>query len=237
MNNSEYIEKVFQHVGRVLVDTSTLMTPGFQHFIHNNKEHLVERGKKIIIPRAVYTELARHLGSNNHDKNKHAIDAVSLIATNEALFQIESHELTEEEVAHAFADAELLSDLTLHRNDWSQLLISNDRNLSSDAFGLNQQKSCMGRKILVCYVNYLGELQCCDCVNDTNESETAKVIIEPVNNTPEKVKSNSQQQTEMSEISIKEWGVDLKSYVLGVSSVAAIYGIYKSTKLIISNMR
>ncbi len=237
MNNTQYIEKVFHNVGRVLVDTSTLMTPGFQHFIQNNKEHLVASGKKIIIPKAVYTELAKHLDSDNHDKSKHAIDAVALIVTNEDLFQIEKHELTEEEVAHAFADAELLSDLTLHRNDCNQLLISNDRNLSSDAFDLNQQKSCMGRKILVCYINYLGELQCCDCVNDSNEMKTDKVIAETLSNTSEPARENIQQHTERNEITNTEWGFDWKSYAFGVSSVAAIYGIYKSTKLIISNIR
>ena len=78
--------------------------------------------------------------------------AIELLALNKAIFQVENVPLTAEEIAHTFADAQLLAELTLHRSDYNQLLITNDRKLSCDAYDLNQQQSCKGRKVLVCYI-------------------------------------------------------------------------------------
>jgi len=138
MTNSQYTEKTLASVQRILVDTSTLMTPGFQRFISTSKDLLVTGNQKIIVPKAVYTELARHMGSEDSEKCDRAMAAVDLMALNKDVFQVESAPLSEDEIAHAFADAQLLSELTLHRSEYNQLLITNDRKLSCDAFDLNQ---------------------------------------------------------------------------------------------------
>lgn len=229
MTNVQYIENTISTVGRILLDTSTLMSPGCQQFILNNKELICGSGKKLIIPKAVYAELARHLGNEDQEKSTHAVAAVELICTNKEIFEVENVPLTEEEIAHAFADAQLLSDLTVHRSEFNQLLISNDRNLSSDAFDLNQQQSCKGRKILVCYINRFGEMHRCDCARPVI-TESAAEDIEPETET----------QTETENVSVpaaaadQEWSFDTKSGVIGVVGAGILYGICQALKYAIN---
>ena len=59
----------------------------------------------------------------------------------------------------AFADSELLSRLTKEKTEFSQLLITNDKKLSVDAYSLNNLNSCLGKKISVCYISKNGLLQ------------------------------------------------------------------------------
>ena len=109
MTNIQYTEKTLSSVDRILVDTSTLMSPGFQQFISNNKGLLLAAGKKLIVPRTVYMELARHVGSIDSEKSEHAMAAVELLSQTKDIFTVVNVPFTEEELAHAFADAQLLS--------------------------------------------------------------------------------------------------------------------------------
>lgn len=234
MTNSQYTEKTLASVQRILVDTSTLMTPGFQRFISNNKELLATSNQKIIVPKAVYTELARHMGSEDSDKSEHAMAAVDLLALNKDIFQVESAALSEDEIAHAFADAQLLSELTLHRSDYSQLLITNDRKLSCDAFDLNQQQSCKGRKVLVCYINWCGELQCCECARPSAERTAERqTSCDFENNT---VSSSRVPETNPEEVAEGTWEFDWLSGLLSLSSAGIIYGLYRGGKALLRNI-
>lgn len=210
------------------------MTTGFQRFISNNKEILLSGNQKIIVPKAVYTELARHTGSEDADKCEHAMVVVDLMALNKDIFQVESAPLSEDEIAHAFADAQLLSELTLHRSDYSQLLITNDRKLSCDAFDLNQQQSCKGRKVLVCYINWCGELQCCDCARPSAE----RTVEKQVSSVPESdtVSPNSVPETKPEEAAEDTWEFDWLSSLLGLSSAGLIYGLYRGGKALLRNI-
>lgn len=224
MNNTQYIEKIITSVDRILVDTSTLMTNGFQQFIFNNKKSLIMGQKKIIIPKAVYTELARHMISDNSEKSSRAMAAAELMSLNKDVFQIENISLSQEDIAHTFADAQLLSELTLHKSDYNQLLITNDKKLSCDAFDLNQQQSCKGRKILVCYINWYGEMQCCECARQSanNSQERTTPIFADIdlpNNTKEHI-DNSSSSAENS------WKFDWKSSVITLCSAGALYALY-----------
>lgn len=234
MTNTQYIEKVLASVERILVDTSTLMTPGFQHFIQNNKVRLLNTGKTIMVPKAVYTELARHMDSATPEKCELAMAAVELLALNKDIFQVESAPLTEDEIAHAFADAQLLSELTLHRSDYSQLLITNDRKLSCDAFDLNQQQSCKGRRVLVCYINWLGELQCCECARPTNDrSESEPELVAPEKVTETVIETNAPKDAEEAQ---DTWEFDWLSGLMGVSGIGLLYGLYKGGKALLKNI-
>lgn len=234
MTNSQYTEKTLASVQRILVDTSTLMTSGFQRFISNNKELLVTGNQKIIVPKAVYTELARHMGSEDAEKCDRAMAAVDLLALNKDVFQVESVPLSEDEIVHAFADAQLLSELTLHRSAYNQLLITNDRKLSCDAFDLNQQQSCKGRKVLVCYINWCGELQCCDCARLSAEKVVEKQLSrDPESNT---VTQSSVSKTTTEETTEETWGFDWLSGLLGLSSAGLIYGLYRGGKALLRNI-
>lgn len=229
MTNVQYIEKTIATVGRILLDTSTLMSPGCQQFILNNKEQLHDSGKKLIIPKAVYSELARHLGSEDQVKSELAVAAVELICTNKEIFKVENVPLTEEEIARAFADAQLLSDLSLHRSEFNQLFICNDRNLSSDAYDLNQQQSCKGRKVFVCYINKFGEMHRSDCTRPV-VSETVAEVIEP--------ETENMVETEKVTVPVKvadpEWSFDYISGVIGVVGAGILYGIGQALKYAIN---
>ena len=234
MTNSQYTEQTLASVQRILVDTSTLMTSGFQRFISNSKDLLVTGNQKIIVPKAVYTELARHMGSEDVEKCERAMAAVDLLALNKDIFQVESVPLSEDEIAHAFADAQLLSELTLHRSDYNQLLITNDRKLSCDAFELNQQQSCKGRKVLVCYINWCGELQCCDCARPSAEKVVEKQIsCNAENNT---VAQSRVSETTTEKSTEETWEYDWLSGFIGLSSAGLIYGLYRGGKALLRNI-
>lgn len=237
MTNAQYIEKTVCSVERILVDTSTLMTQGFQQFIINNKELFSSSNKKIIVPKAVYTELARHMDSTDSNKSNLAMAAVELMALNRDIFLVESASLTKEEIAHTFADAQLLSELTLHRSDVNQLLITNDRKLSCDAFDLNLQQSCKGGKVLVCYINWCGEMQCCECAryNNTYKSVNAPISITEESNTSKRIHTEPS-STNVTPSPEDAWNFDWKSGLISVSSLGILYGIYKGSKELLRNI-
>lgn len=234
MTNAQYTEKILSSVERIIVDTSTLMTRGFRQFVCSNKERIFADGKKMIVPKAVYAELARHIDSEDESKSKNAMAAVELMTLNRDIFQVENTPLTDEEVAHAFADTQLLSELTLHRSDYNQLLITNDRKLSCDAFDLNQQQSCKGRKVLVCYINWCGELHCCDCV----KASTSRVAEQPVSTGPENntASPNGVPDADSRKAVESPWEFDWKSGLLSLSGAALIYCLYRNGKTFLRNI-
>ncbi len=232
MTNKQYTEKTFNYVERILVDTSTLMSPGISNFIENNKENLLTSGKKIIINKAVYTEIGRHLCNEKSEKNKLALEAVRLMSENKDIFEIESAPLTDDEIAHAFADAQILSELTINKPDYNQLLLTNDKKLSCDAFNINLQQSCKGRKVFVCYINCNGEMQCCECVQALAEMEEKDAESE-------KIKSKGLTDEETIECDSDKtitWKFDLKSGALSLLGIGMLYGLYKGGQAIIRNM-
>ena len=86
----------------------------------------------------------------------------------------------------AFADSELLSRLTKGKIEFSQLLITNDKKLSVDAYSLNNLNSCFGEKISVCYISkngllHKGETEFENHVVNENNG------IEPENSTEEQI--------------------------------------------------
>ena len=239
MNNVQYTEKILSFADRILLDTSTLMSQGFPVFVKNNKGRLLAGGKKIIVPKAVYAEIGRHLLSDNPQKQSMAMAAVAL---NQDVFFVNSTTLNEGEIAHAFADVQILSELTLHKADCCQLLISNDHNLSCDAFDLNQQQSCRGRKILVCYINCLGQLQCCDCarivedrpqetIDTTNEADQTSTVSAFPSNTSE------DESTEAHRTKENPWQLDWKSAATGFAGFGALVVLYIAGKALVRNIR
>ena len=231
MTNTQYIEKILSSVERILVDTSTLMNPGFQQFISNNQERLLAGEKKIVVPKAVYGELARLVGAVDVEQSELAMAAVILLASNKAVFQVENAPITEEEIDHAFADAPLLADLTIHRSSYNQLLITNDRRLSCDAYDLNHQQSCKGCRVFVCYVNRCGELQCSDCARLATEP----VVKEPTVAIPER---RTQDTTDVSfkesaEKSKNRWKFDWRSSLVSLAGLGLLYGVHKGGKALL----
>lgn len=165
MTNTEYIQKMVAINDYIYVDTSTLMDADWlRPFSEKAEPVFTAAGKCILIPPAVRSELIRHLDSSDLEKRRRAETAVTILAEHKELFQATGGQLDDDEIAKAFADMELLAMLMLNRRGYRQLLIANDRNLSKDAYDLNEQQSCQGGRISVCYINCYGELQMCDCV-------------------------------------------------------------------------
>ena len=232
MTNNQYTEYVLSKVDHILLDTSSLMSQGWQQFVSNIRNSLIASGKKIIVPLSVYSELTRLLGSADQDKSESALKAAEVLCSNRDIFQVETACLTEEEIAHAFADAQLLSELTLHKGTSNQLLITNDKGLSSDAFEINQQLSCKGGRVFVCYINQFGEMQCCNCVKQDIEKRMDN--LETSNNTVEKEPTVIKEK-EKEKIKEKgnEWSYDWKSGAVSAFGFGLLYLLYKGGSTII----
>lgn len=245
MNNYQYVEKTLFSVERIFVDTSALMSEGFQRFLSKYCSLIMASGKKLYVHNEVYKELARHLGSGNPYKIKCVLAAIDLMVRNADIFDVEVTTLTDEEIEHAFADPKLLSELTLHRMNSRQLLISNDHKLCSDAFELNRLESCRGHKVFVCYVSYTGELNCCECVRtETEPASLGTICIEP--SVPAKTmfvaheqKPNINITSNVKEKEHERWVIDWKSVGIGAFSAGLAGGLayvgYKLLKAFVQN--
>ena len=155
----DYIRTMVNTNDIIYIDTASLMhTTQLSRFISNAEPIFREAERRIIIPKAVCLELARHLGSNNQDKYRKALKALALGNALKDMFDVRNNNLQEDEIDNAFADAALLAELITNKADYSQLLITNDSKLEEDAYNLNRQGSCIGRRIMVCYINWSGEL-------------------------------------------------------------------------------
>ena len=169
MTNIEYIQKMTTINDYIYADTSALLDADWLRSFSEKAEPIfMAAGKKVTIPTSVRAELLRHFDSPDSEKRSRAHAAVEILANHKELFQTTDDLINDDDIAAAFADAELLTLLMVNRRGHRQLLIANDRNLTSDAFNLNNQESCHGGKISVCYVNRFGGLQCCDCVPESN---------------------------------------------------------------------
>jgi len=213
----------------IYIDTASLMNPiNLHHFLANYEEDFTSSQKMIIVSEAVCQELLRHINSNNEDKADKAIQALNLIRENNNIFSLEQSNFSPEEIQHAFADQELLVRLSMERRFKRQLLITNDRSLSKDAYDLNMFQSCKGKKISICYVNYYGYLI-------PSRLEEEKVYAqEPATVEPSLIKDEQLIETEVSdEPANSVWGyicVALGAFAFGFGT--SCYG-----KSIITNFK
>lgn len=166
--------------GEIIMDTASLMEEDRVHdMVDNYKAILIKNRQSIIIPGVVYQELVRHLTSDNEQKKRKANEALKIIRNNGEIFTVESVGYTSDEVRKAFADCEILLRLTNIRATRRQLLITNDRKLSRDAYNLNQIESCSGKMVSVYYLSYNGNLCECDCHTlPQAEIQPTRIIVE-----------------------------------------------------------
>ena len=153
------VQRLLMDNDLIYIDTASLMnTSNLQNFLSNYEEEFAKSQNMIIVPEAVCQELIRHINSGNEEKSAKAIKALNIIREYNSIFTLEQSNFSPEEIQHAFADQELLVRLAKERRYKKQLLITNDRSLSKDAFDLNLLQSCRGKEISVCYMNYYGQL-------------------------------------------------------------------------------
>lgn len=195
MTNREYVEDLLALNERIYIDTSSLMNDTeLGRFLVQYQDIFEALNKKIIVTREVCLEIVRHLSSKNNEKQEKAKSVILLFKNYSNLFIFEDKDLKQSEVSSAFADSELLSRITKDKSKHSQLLITNDKNLSVDAYKLNKLYSCKGKKIMVCFIDNLGQLNKGKTGFETNlntlviEQKTPEDQVEEQNNNQEESK-------------------------------------------------
>ena len=152
MTNTEYVNTLLQFNDIIYIDTSSLMNvQDLRMFLDNYQQYFIKYNKKIIVTREVCLEIVKHLSSKIESKEFKAKAVIDL-------FIFEDENLNNLDAEKAFADSELLSRLTMGKTEFSQLLITNDKKLSVDAYNLNNLNSCFGKKFP--YVIFL-KMDCC----------------------------------------------------------------------------
>lgn len=195
MTNREYVEDLLALNEKIYIDTSSLMNDTeLGRFLVQYQDIFGSLDKKIIVTREVCLEIVRHLSSKNIEKQEKAKSVILLFKNYSNLFIFEDKDLKQSEVSSAFADSELLSRITKDKSKHSQLLITNDKNLSVDAYKLNKLYSCKGKKIMVCFIDNLGQLNRGKTGFETNlntlviEQKTPEEQVEEQNNNQEESK-------------------------------------------------
>lgn len=195
MTNREYVEDLLALNEKIYIDTSSLMNDTeLGRFLVQYQDIFGSLDKKIIVTREVCLEIVRHLSSKNIEKQEKAKSVILLFKNYSNLFIFEDKDLKQTEVSSAFADSELLSRITKDKSKHSQLLITNDKNLSVDAYKLNKLYSCKGKKIMVCFIDNLGQLNKGKTGFETNlntlviEQKTPEDQVEEQNNNQEESK-------------------------------------------------
>ena len=195
MTNREYVEDLLALNEKIYIDTSSLMNDTeLGTFSVQYQDIFGSLDKKIIVTREVCLEIVRHLSSKNIEKQEKAKSVILLFKNYSNLFIFEDKDLKQSEVSSAFADSELLSRITKDKSKHSQLLITNDKNLSVDAYKLNKLYSCKGKKIMVCFIDNLGQLNKGKTGFETNlntlviEQKTPEEQVEEQNNNQEESK-------------------------------------------------
>lgn len=195
MTNREYVEDLLALNEKIYIDTSSLMNDTeLGRFLVQYQDIFEALNKKIIVTREVCLEIVRHLSSKNIEKQEKAKSVILLFKNYSNLFLFEDKDLKQSEVSSAFADSELLSRITKDKSKHSQLLITNDKNLSVDAYKLNKLYSCKGKKIMVCFIDNLGQLNKGKTGFETNlntlviEQKTPEEQVEEQNNNQEESK-------------------------------------------------
>ena len=195
MTNREYVEDLLALNEKIYIDTSSLMNDTeLGRFLVQYQDIFEALNKKIIVTREVCLEIVRHLSSKNIEKQEKAKSVILLFKNYSNLFIFEDKDLKQSEVGSAFADSELLSRITKDKSKHSQLLITNDKNLSVDAYKLNKLYSCKGKKIMVCFIDNLGQLNKGKTGFETNlntlviEQKTPEEQVEEQNNNQEESK-------------------------------------------------
>lgn len=157
MDRYAFAETKLLKADRIIIDTSSLMElTALSAFVDIYSNILLS--KRIHVFSSVYSELIKHDISHDNQKQILASKALYYLHHHSQYFILdEKTELSYN--PKCFADIEILEYLISTRRNYVTLLITQDRNLASDAMSLNNLSSCYGHKILVCRLDNLGFFQ------------------------------------------------------------------------------
>ncbi len=150
MGNVEYVKMLLKSAELIYIDTSTVMNvERFESFVYKVRDVLIEMRKKIIVSETVCLELTRLI--DVEEKQEYVLKNFEILNDNADIFDVRNTALRKADVLDAFADSKLLAELLENMVNQRQLLITNDRNLGSDAYNLNSMDSCKGKTIVNSY--------------------------------------------------------------------------------------
>lgn len=90
MTCAEQNERVILHSLTIMIDTASLMNKSYIDMFIKKISPLLHRYKRVIIvPKEVYLELLRHIGSSDERKSELALHAIELFRENRDLFDLE----------------------------------------------------------------------------------------------------------------------------------------------------
>lgn len=226
MGNVEYVNMLLKSTELIYIDTSTVMNvERFELFVYRVRDALIKIGKKIIVSETVCLELTRLI--DVEEKQESVLSIFEILNDNAGIFDVRNNDLRKSDVLDAFADSKLLAELLGNMTTQSQLLITNDRNFGSDAYNLNSMDSCKGKKIKVCYLNCIGELHMCDCVNKNSKVKSVSEVEREVEQkVKQEIEQKLEQKTEHQQEEIqhktqnesmpKKVGLSIVSFVVGL---------------------
>ena len=168
MCSKKVVRHIFRNIDVAIADTSVVMnTAALEEFIERYEDILMESRTRIIIPASVRKEIARLLGSDNPEKMNKAQNCIDVLCRHRDLFMMEGGDLSQEDLDTVHADPEIIAMMTIRRRRQRQLLLTNDRDLAADVYGLNSLLSCHGKPITVCYIDRAGYLKESDCMSES----------------------------------------------------------------------
>ena len=172
---------IFRNIDIAYADTSVVMNAdSLEEFIRRYEDILRETRVLIVIPVSVRKEIARLLGSENPEKMNKAHDCIDVICRHCDLFEMEGGDLSQEDLDTVHADPEIIAMMTIRRKKQRQLLLTNDRGLAADVYGLNNLQSCCGKQITVYYIDHAGYLKESDCMSENVGSITGTSAFDEV---------------------------------------------------------
>lgn len=177
MCNKKKAYHIFRNNDAVYADACTLMNVDrLELFFGRYGDLMKKTGTKIIIPASVRKELVRLAGSKEPEKKSKANSCINALFKFTELIDLEGGALSSEGIDRIHADPEIIAMLTLRRRDDRQLMLTNDGDLASDVFRLNDLRSCHGKPITVCYIDRDGYLKLSDCMTEAMENAVHSTV-------------------------------------------------------------
>ena len=155
MNKNEKFKNAILKYDLIYCDTCIAMHKEFENFVNRFGGIFKKHRKKITIIQEVYNELNKFASIGSDSQKYYATKAIELINSNSGIFEIENKKAANNLL---MADSKLLSRLIDNMIGKSQMLLTNDGGLASDAKDFNSLYSVNGKPIGIYRINQYGEV-------------------------------------------------------------------------------
>lgn len=181
----EYSLTDLANTNEVYLDTSAILSFGFEQLMVKNARYLKDNGQTVTIHRAVINELTKLLENGIPEESSAAQDRLNAIKALEegGIIQYVGNQLDPHSAAQQYLEL-----IVLHRNKKAIAVITNNNDLAHDVFIQNSILSFKGKKASAFSVSDNGDLTQIkttptyeDCTTDNKstaitEDQTAKLL-------------------------------------------------------------